>query len=173
MLARVLALTACVTAACGDLRTAEPKPKAASPSTSFSLMGPEAAYARTRLSGDCSIDLVNGKPAGDRIVLPAGATVHVEGWAADSHTRSVPAKVALVLRGSARVYHYYAYAQRGVTREDVANGRGIAAFAKSGYVVSASTAGMQPGRYLMQIYQRTSSGLTQCGTGKTIEVAAR
>jgi hypothetical protein len=134
-------------------------------------MDPNMARASSRQTGECSIDLVNGKPAGEGIVLRAGATARIEGWAADRETKSVPARAALLLRGSDR--SYYAYAQRGLVREDVAKNRGIAEFAKSGYAVSASTEAVQPGDYSAQIVQETSSGQTECKTGKTIKVTAQ
>lgn len=170
ILAGTFALAACITAACGDVRTPTQQ-SGQEPAVAFASVDQKTAFASRRRSRDCSIDLVDGKPAGDRIVLRAGSTARIEGWAADGETNSVPAQAAILLRSTER--SYYAYALRGLHRDDVAKASGIAAFATSGYVVSAGTDAVRPGDYSARLIQQTRSGRIECDTGKTIEVTAR
>ncbi|GEM_PF-1473940 len=92
----------------------------------------------------CSLDTVNGQPATDFAQVPRESIVTFTGWAGDGSGHAA-GQFAIVLKDNSR--GYYASAITGVPRPDVVDALGAASMARSGYRLTASLAGVQPGIY--------------------------
>lgn len=133
----------------------------------FAALPARQLQQATRTTADCNLDAIDGRPAGstpvDRV---SGATF--SGWAADAENGTVPARVKLVLTGK---QDFAVEIPTGMPRPDVAEARKIAAFAASGYSITANLSTVPAGEYgVTLLYAAPGGAGLRCATSIKLSI---
>lgn len=102
----------------------------------------------------CSLDIINGEPAGNAASVAGASTVTFGGWAGDGHGQAAKGS-ALVLKGKQRSYSVPL--ATGVPRTDVAKALNSDGMKKSGFNLSASLAATGEGDYALYVAAPSNS----------------
>lgn len=102
----------------------------------------------------CSLDEINGQPAGSSDEVARGSTVIFGGWAGNGQGQAAK-QFVLVLKGAQGSFS--APLTTGVERPDVAKAWNTEGMAKSGYNIAASLAGVAAGAYSLYVADPANS----------------
>lgn len=114
----------------------------------------------------CSLDIINGKPAGNAEPIDTGSTVIFGGWAGNGKGQAASG-VDLVLRGKRNAYS--APLVTGVTRNDVAKAWDSTGMTGSGYNLAAKLTGVAAGTYSLYVADPANAG-SDCDLHHTLTV---
>ena len=132
--------------------------------TGYSLTAPK--------SRNCTVDLVDGRPAAE-VIEPRPGQDHAllfEGWAANISASQLPEVAWLVLQGAGLSFHLPVELRR--PRPDVASAFGKPILAAAGYRVAATHSGLPSGTYSVSIVWTEASGGASCDTRKELRLGA-
>lgn len=96
----------------------------------------------------CSLDEINGQPAGNAGVVASGSVAIFGGWAGNGQGQAAE-QFALVLKGAQASFS--APLTTGVARPDVAKAWSSEGMTKSGYNISATLTGVTAGTYSLYV----------------------
>lgn len=108
----------------------------------------------TLTNKQCSLDEINGQPAGSAGAVASGSVVIFGGWAGNGQGQAAE-QFVLVLKGAQDSYS--APLTIGVARPDVADVLKIAGMAESGYSVAAKLSGVPAGAYTFYVVNPADS----------------
>lgn len=114
----------------------------------------------------CSLDGINGQPAGNAGAVASGSAVIFGGWAGDGQGQAAE-QFVLVLKGAKDSFS--APLTTGVERPDVAKAWNSEGMTKSGYNISASLAGVAAGTYSLYVVDPANSA-ADCDLHRTLSV---
>lgn len=113
-----------------------------------------------RVTPDCNLDAVNDRPPGSVPLQHAGSATFT-GWAGDTATGAVPAKLQLLLTGPR---DYAVGVATGLARADVASAQHKPAFVSSGYAVDADLSTVAAGDYGVTLLYTVAGQSLRCPT---------
>lgn len=120
----------------------------------------------TLTNKQCSLDEINGQPAGTAGAVASGSAVIFGGWAGNGQGQAAE-QFALVLKGAQASFS--APLTTGVARPDVADVLKSAGMAESGYNISAALTGVSAGTYSLYVADSANSA-ADCDLHRTLVV---
>lgn len=124
------------------------------------------AVPATPANKQCSLDEINGHPAGSAVTVTGGTTVIFGGWAGNGQGQAAD-KYELVLKGTQQ--SYAAPLTTGVERADVAKALNSDGMAKSGYNLAAALTGVAAGTYSLYVADPADPS-TDCDLNRKLTV---
>jgi hypothetical protein len=139
---------------------------------SFSSSLPSSISGKSILpGGNANIEVLNGKLIKSTNKLSKGEKFHLEGWAIDTKTKTVPITVIIQLASLDGKDNYYAQGERiDKKRPDVAKLFNDNTYETSSIVLKTDVSPVPPGTYVVKVIQFTDNNPIVVDTGKKIEL---
>ncbi|HEX7324218.1 MAG TPA: hypothetical protein VF292_02540 [Rhodanobacteraceae bacterium] len=118
-------------------------------------------------NGECSLDIINGRPSVDALPLPVDGVATFEGWMGNGRRQAVVNGI-FILKGATESYS--AEFRTGVVRADVAAALQSAAMLRSGYNLTTALSGIAAGTYSLFAIDANHHPSTLCNFHRTLTV---
>src|SRR5215813_6981484 len=119
----------------------------------------------------CNIERLNdSQPDREALVIKAGSTLRLTGWAIAERDKRVPSRLFLVFQKSEDGTRWYVPVQERVSRADVAKAKGNPTYAGSGFNIPIDTSPLPHGELHVLLAFRDGGAPVICDNGRKIRV---